>query len=103
MKVIQGDKTACLLLTECQSSFILASYWLRAYNLIVENLHCLPSNITKRSTSLLTHRSTQLQGAMSGKRFAGRTEEEIENQKGTKQAVKILRENLTKTQLNELI
>ena len=75
--------------------------------------------------SPVNNKSTEPHGVMSGKRFAGRTEQEIENlirskdssstKKATKQAVKILREfcsekeiptnfeNLTKTQLNELL
>ena len=37
-----------LLYTECQSSFIPVSYWLRTYHVIVEKFYCLPGNVAKR-------------------------------------------------------
>ena len=56
--------------------------------------------------SPVNNKSTEPHGAMSGKRFAGQTEQEIENlirckdssstKKATKQAVKILREFCSK-------
>ena len=42
-----------LLYTECQSSFIPVSYWLRTYHVIVEKFYCLPGNVAKRWTLLL--------------------------------------------------
>ena len=45
-----------LLCTECQSSFIPVSYWLRKYHVIVEKFNCLPGNVAKRWTLLLIHR-----------------------------------------------
>ena len=42
-----------LLYTECQSSFIPVSYWLRTYHVIVEKFYCLSSNVAKRWTLLL--------------------------------------------------
>ena len=44
---------ATLLYTECQSSFIPVSYWLRTYHVIVEKFYCLPGNVAKRWTLLL--------------------------------------------------
>ena len=42
-----------LLYTECQSSFIPVSYWLRTYHVIVEKFYCLPGNVAKRWTLFL--------------------------------------------------
>ena len=42
-----------LLYTECQSSFIPVSYWLRTYHVIVEKFYCLRGNVAKRWTLLL--------------------------------------------------
>ena len=42
-----------LLYTECQSSFVPVSYWLRTYHVIVEKFYCLPGNVAKRWTLLL--------------------------------------------------
>ena len=42
-----------LLYTECQSSFIPVSYWLRTYHVIVEKFYCLSGNVAKRWTLLL--------------------------------------------------
>ena len=42
-----------LLYTECQSSFIPVSYWLRTNHMIVEKFYCLPGNVAKRWTLLL--------------------------------------------------
>ena len=48
-----GKKQTNLLYTECQSSFIPVSYWLRTYHVIVEKFYCLPGNVAKRWTLLL--------------------------------------------------
>ena len=37
-----------LLYTECQSSIIPVSYWLKTYHVIVEKFYCLPGNVAKR-------------------------------------------------------
>ena len=48
-----GVKQIILLYTECQSSFIPVSYWLRTNHMIVEKFYCLPGNVAKRWTLLL--------------------------------------------------
>ena len=54
VKNVSRDSGEILLLyTECQSSFIPVSYWLRTYHVIVEKFYCLPGNVAKRWTLLL--------------------------------------------------
>ena len=50
---MQTGQEAKLLYTECQSSIIPVSYWLRAYHVIVEKFYCLPGNVAKQWTLLL--------------------------------------------------